>query len=208
MRFIISLFFVLLTSTLIAQKANYSAALINAVAVFNASNHNTDFTSLIQDLEKIDATNGKDWVPEYYLALIHTRISINKNKDAEMHADKALYWAQKSIANSANDETYCIYAMAYIAKMAISPMMRYVKYRNTIDENLNKAKKINPNNPRPYILEAKLQMNLPRLFGGGCKQAKPLIIKAQQLLNSQSPQIVLPIWGKQSLNELKEGCPI
>jgi hypothetical protein len=208
MRFLVSLFFVLLSSTLFAQKTNNYPALVAAVATFNASNHATDFTSLIQDLEKIDAVNSKDWIPSYYLSLIHTRISINNSKNAEMHADKALYWAQKSIANSANDETYCIYAMAYIAKMAISPMMRYVKYRNLIDENLNKAKKINPNNPRPYILEAKLQLNLPRLFGGGCKQAKPLIIKAQQLLNNQSPQMVLPTWGKLSLNELKEGCPI
>lgn len=208
MRIFVTLLFIVLSSTLIAQKPANNTALINAVATFNASNPSTDYTNLIKELERIDATNTKDWVPSYYLALIYTRISINNGKNGEAYADKAMYWAQKSIANSTNDETYCIYAMAHIAKMAINPFMRYVKYKSTIDDNLNKAKKTNPSNPRPYLLEAKLQMNLPRLFGGGCKQAKPLIMKAQQLLNTQTPQSVLPTWGRQSLSELIEGCPI
>jgi hypothetical protein len=208
MRLYVTILFVIINSVLFAQKSNYNTALVNAVASFNASNNNTDYTRLIQELEKLDALNTKDWIPSYYLSLIHTRIVINKGENAEAHADKALYWANKAMAIYVNDETYCIYAMAHIAKMAISPLMRYIKYKDLINENLNKAKKINPNNPRPYILEAKLQMNLPRMFGGGCKQAKPLIIKAQQLLDAQAPQTILPVWGKQSLNELKAGCPI
>lgn len=208
MRFFVTLFFIVFSISSFAQKTNYNTALVNAVASFNTSNHNSDYTGLIQELEKLEVLNPKDWIPSYYLALIHIRISINKSGNAEAQADKALYWAQKSIAISANDETYCIYAMAHIAKMAVSPLMRYVKYQSVIYDNLNKAKKINPNNPRPYILDAKLQMNLPRMFGGGCKQAKPLIIKAQQLLESQAPQSLLPTWGKLSLSELKEGCPI
>lgn len=208
MRFLVALLFVVLSFSAFAQKTNYNTALVSAVSTFNTSNNNTDYFNLIQELERLEALNPKDWIPPYYLALIYTRMSINKTGNAELHADKAMYWAQKSIALSTNDETYCIYAMSHIAKMAISPLMRYIKYKDLIYENLNKAKKINPNNPRPYILDAKLQMNLPRMFGGGCKQAKPLIIKAQQLLESQAPQSLLPTWGKLSLSELKEGCPI
>lgn len=208
MRIFLTLFLIVCSVVLFAQKPVYSTALVNAVATFNNANHHSDYTNLIKDLEKINASNPNDWIPAYYLALIHIRISINEHKDAEANADKALYWAQKSINNNANDETYCIYAMSYISKMAVSPLMRYVKYKSLINDNLAKAKKINPNNPRPYILEAKLQMNLPSLFGGGCKQAKPIIIKAQQLMDSQSPHMVLPTWGRQSLSELKEGCPI
>ena len=208
MRLYITILFVVINSVLFAQKTGYNASLANAVASFNSSNNKTDYTNLIQDLEKLDASNPKDWLPSYYLALIHVRISISNSKEAEMHADKALYWAKKSMGLSVNDETYCIYSMAHIAKMAVNPLMRFVKYQSLIYDNLNKAKKINPNNPRVYILEAKLQMNLPRIFGGGCKQAKPLIIKAKQLLESQASQTVLPTWGHMSLNELKEGCPI
>ncbi|MEN9702190.1 MAG: hypothetical protein RIR55_1532 [Bacteroidota bacterium] len=208
MRLYVTILFVIINSVLFAQKAGYNVSLANAVATFNSSNNNTDYTHLIQDLEKLDASNSKDWLPSYYLALIHVRISINNEKDADIHADKALYWARKSIGLNVNDETYCIFSMAHIAKMAVNPLMRFVKYQSLIYDNLNKAKKINPNNPRIYILEAKLQMNLPRIFGGGCKQAKPLIIKAKQLLESQASQAVLPTWGHMSLNELKEGCPI
>lgn len=208
MRWYVTLVCILLSSFLIAQKNMYNTSLANAVAAFNASNNNTDYTNLIHELEKLDAQNTKDWIPSYYLALIHSRVSINNPKQAEYHADKAMVWAKKSIALSANDETYCILSMGYIVKMAVNPLLRYVSYQSSIYENLAKAKKINPNNPRVYILEAKLQMNLPRVFGGGCKQAKPLIIKAQQLLDTQMPQNLLPTWGKLSLSELKEGCPI
>lgn len=208
MRFFAMMLLIVLNSALYAQKAGNNNALINAVATFNASNNNTDYTHLIQEFEKLDVANNKDWIPSYYLALIHARISINNTNDAEMHADKALFWSKKSININANDETYCIYAMAHIVKMAVNPFMRYVKYQAVIYDNLNKSKKLNPNNPRPIILEAKLQMNLPRLFGGGCKQAKPLIIKAQQLIDNQLLQNILPSWGKHSLSELKEGCPI
>lgn len=208
MRIYLTLLSLLLSSALFAQKSAYTTSLVNAVATFNTSNNTTDYTNLIQELEKLDALNTKDWVPSYYLALIHTRISINNSKNAEVHADNALIWAKKSISINSNDETNCMFAMAHIAKMAINPLMRYVKYQSVIYDYLGKAKKINPNNPRPYILEAKLQLNLPRLFGGGCKQAKPFIIKAQQLLDSQLPQSILPTWGKLSLSELREGCPI
>ncbi len=208
MRFFAMMLLIVLNSALYAQKAGNNNALINAVATFNASNNNTDYTHLIQEFEKLDVANNKDWIPSYYLALIHARISINNTNDAEMHADKALFWSKKSININANDETYCIYAMAHIVKMAVNPFMRYVKYQAVIYDNLNKSQKLNPNNPRPIILEAKLQMNLPRLFGGGCKQAKPLIIKAQQLIDNQLLQNILPSWGKHSLSELKEGCPI
>jgi hypothetical protein len=208
MRLYITALFVIINSLLFAQKTGNNVSLVNAVANFNTSNNNTDYTHLIQDFEKLDATNPKDWIPSYYLALIHVRISINNEKDTEMHADKALYWAKKSFGLNVNDETYCIFSMANISKMAINPLMRFVKYQSLIYDNLNKAKKINPNNPRIYILEAKLQMNLPRIFGGGCKQAKPLILKAKQLLENQVSQTILPTWGNMSLNELKEGCPI
>lgn len=208
MRLYISILLIIINSVLFAQKTSNNANLVSAVASFNASNNNTDYSHLIQDLEKLDATNPKDWIPSYYLALIHVRISINNEKDADMHADKALYWANKSISLNVNDETYCIFSMAHIAKMAVNPLMRFVKYQSLIYDNLNKAKKINPNNPRIYILEAKLQMNLPRIFGGGCNQAKPFILKAKQLLESQTSQSILPTWGHMSLAELTEGCPI
>ena len=70
------------------------------------------------------------------------------------------------------------------------------------------AKKLNPNNPRVYILEANIQQKLPYIFGGGCKAAKPLIQKAELFFNTQNKaNSIEPSWGIQSLMKLKKACP-
>ena len=59
-------------------------------------------------------------------------------------------------------------------------------YEDKIKNPLRLAKKINPKNPRIYLLEANIQQKLPFIFGGGCKSTKPLIQQAERLLNTQN----------------------
>jgi hypothetical protein len=138
---------------------------------------------------------------------LYARLSLKQKQNADLNADKAIYWANKSIAIQTNDENYCALSMAKTAKMAVNPYLRWISYEKSIYEPLAKARKINVNNPRIYILEASLKLNLPVLFGGGCEKSKPILNKAKQLLNKQLPQPLLPTWGKQSLDEMKQSCP-
>jgi hypothetical protein len=86
--------------------------------------------------------------------------------------------------------------------------LRWFSYEGKIKNALSLAKKLNPNNPRAYILEANIQQKLPFIFGGGCKSAKPFIQKAELCMNTQTKVIsVEPSWGMQSLVKLKKACP-
>ena len=211
--FAISILFVLLgfciSLNLEAQKNSYFNELAKAIAEFNTATPNQDCTQLISDLEQMtqSAVGAKDWVPAYYLSLLNTRLSFIDKKKADAHADKAVQWANKSIALQTNDENYCALTMAQTAKLLVNPIVRWFSYEKKIFEPLEKAKKINLNNPRIYILEASLKMNMPALFGGGCEKNKALLVKARQLLEKQVPDQVLPTWGKQSLIDLKKACP-
>ena len=188
---------------------NLNKDFIAAVAEFNTATKNYDYIKLITRFEQIEKSmlQNKDWTPAYYLSLLYTRLSFSNKNGAEVHADKALLWAKKSLSIETNDENYCALSMAQTAKMSVSPYLRWLKYEKSIYEPLEKAKKINSNNPRIYILEASLKMNIPQIFGGGCENSKPILIKAKQLLDKSTPEAILPSWGKSSLEELKGTCP-
>jgi hypothetical protein len=81
-------------------------------------------------------------------------------------------------------------------------------YEGKVKNALSLAKRLNPNNPRAYLLEANIQQKLPFIFGGGCKSAKPLIQKAELYFNAQTKtNSIEPSWGIQSLVKLKKACP-
>ena len=190
----------------VAQK---NSNLSTLVASFNEAPKEYDYTQLVSSFEKLPVSPNetKDWLPSYYLSLLYTRLSFQAKKGGDLYADKAIFLAQQSMAIQTNDENYCALSMAYTAKMAVSPYMRWLSYEKSIYEPLQKAKKINTNNPRIYILEASLQMNIPSIFGGGCAKSKTILVKAKQLLDKQVPSTTLPTWGKLSLDDFRETCP-
>jgi hypothetical protein len=208
MRYTLVFLFMVATNTY-AQNASVKTELINAVAQFNMTGDNFENTNLASVFEKLAQSTQahKDWVSSYYLSLIYARLSAKNKRLADVNADKAIYWAKKSIEIEENDENQCALSMAYTMKMAVNPFIRWVSYEKNIYEPLNKAKKLNPSNPRIYIMEGSLSLNLPKLFGGGCSKAKPILLKAKQLLDKQTPQQVLPTWGKNHLEKLRVSCP-
>ncbi|MEY3209115.1 MAG: hypothetical protein RL064_1146, partial [Bacteroidota bacterium] len=67
--------------------------------------------------------------------------------------------------------------------------------------------KINPNNPRIYVLESTISHHLPGLFGGGCKGALPIAKKAEKLLEEQGTHRGnLPRWGIKSIKDILKAC--
>ena len=207
MRLWIVLLLIPFFSAKLAAQNNASGNYMEAVADFNKLNAQNELSGLALKFEKIAQSNVNDWLPSYYTSIIYARLSLKQKQNADLNADKAIYWANKSIAIQTNDENYCALSMAKTAKMAVNPYLRWISYEKSIYEPLAKARKINVNNPRIYILEASLKLNLPVLFGGGCEKSKPILNKAKQLLNKQLPQPLLPTWGKQSLDEMKQSCP-
>jgi hypothetical protein len=206
---VLLLFFQCSSVALFAQNSTVKQALIKAVAQFNVTGDNFENSNLVTVFEQLAQNNEsqKDWVPAYYLSLIYARLSVKNKNAANENADKAIFWAKKSISIDENDENNCVLSMAYTMKMAVNPFLRWVSYKEKIYNPLDKAKKLNPLNPRIYILEGSLALNLPKIFGGGCDKAKPILVKAKQLLEKQSLQTLLPSWGKQHLENLKTTCP-
>ncbi len=208
MRVVLFIFIFQLGSIYLIAQPNNTQPLIDAVTQFHTPVTGNDAKEMVSVFEKLASTTtgANAWIPSYYLAILYSRLSIKNKNIADSYADKAIYWANKSIASNPNDENYSALAMAKISKMAVNPVLRWVTYEKSIYAALNIAKKTNPNNPRIYILEGSLTLNKPYLFGGGCDKAKPILSKARVLMEQQIPQKLLPTWGRQHLEDLKKSC--
>ena len=208
MKNLIVLFILLLQLQVQAQAINQSKALEEAVIQFNQTNTPSSYTQLYQKFEQLYSVDKTNWLIPYYAGMTRSIMCLLKMGDRDALANDALLWVGRAKSIVKNDEIYCAESLAYTAKMSVNPALRWLAYEGKIKNALKLAKKLNPNNPRAYILEANIQQKLPFIFGGGCKSVKPLIQKAELCFNTQNKgSSVEPSWGLQSLVKLKKACP-
>ena len=202
-------FFILLLQLQVqAQVINQSKALEDAVIQFNQTTKSQAYQELYLQFEQLYAVNKTNWLIPYYAGMTRSIMCLLKMGDRDALAKDALLWVGRAKSIVKNDEVYCAESLAYTAKMSVNPALRWLVYEGKIKNALKLAKKLNPNNPRAYILEANIQQKLPFIFGGGCKSVKPLIQKAELCFNAQTKgSSAEPSWGIQSLVQLKKTCP-
>jgi hypothetical protein len=207
-----SFFYILFFSiSLLKAQAQVSATnktLETAVLQFHQANKNIDYQELYLQFEQLYAVNKTNWLIPYYAGMTKSIMCLLNMGDKDALANDALLWVGRAKSIMANDEVYCAESLAYTAKMSVNPLLRWLTYEGKIKKSLSLAKKLNPNNPRAYVLEANIQQKIPYIFGGGCKSVKPLIQKAELCFNAQTKANLLqPSWGFQSLVQLKKACP-
>ena len=208
MKNLVVLFVLLLQLPLQAQSPNQAKVLESAVMQFNQANNPNSYKQLYLQFEQLYSVDKTNWLIPYYAGMTKSIMCLLKMGDRDALANDALLWVARAKAIEVNDEIYCAESLAYTAKMSVNPALRWFTYEGKIKNTLSLAKKLNPSNPRAYILEANIQQKLPFIFGGGCKSAKPLIQKAEMFFSTQTKaNSIEPTWGIQSLVKLKKACP-
>jgi hypothetical protein len=208
MKNLVVLFVLLLQLPLQAQSPNQAKVLESAVMQFNQANNPNSYKQLYLQFEQLYSVDKTNWLIPYYAGMTKSIMCLLKMGDRDALANDALLWVARAKAIEVNDEIYCAESLAYTAKMSVNPALRWFTYEGKIKNTLSLAKKLNPSNPRAYILEANIQQKLPFIFGGGCKSAKPLIQKAELFISNQNrANSIEPSWGIQSLVKLKKACP-
>lgn len=207
MRYFFILLVFLLQLSIHAQVSTENKSLASAVMAFNQLGKSSAYQDVFQEFEQLYRIDKTNWLIPYYASIIQSRMCLIKIGDRDQHANEALQWVAIAKSIAINDEIYCAESLANTAKMSVNPTLRWLTYEEKIKKPLQLAKKMNPSNPRVYLLEANIQQKLPALFGGGCKATKPLIQKAEQFLNQHLATTLYPAWGRQSLIELKKACP-
>ena len=100
-----------------------------------------------------------------------------------------------SLDSIAMSEIYTLRAMIYVGKIFINPMINGMKYGPLSEQNIEKAKKLNVTNPRPYYLSGQSKFYTPSAFGGGVDKALPILKDALDYYDNFKPKKYWPNWG-------------
>lgn len=189
-----------------AQKAEYVAAMENAISLLSEVENIDNTKQGVSQLERIAAAEPNEWLPSYWVAYGLTNLTFSETeadkKDMLLDkADKFLAAAEKLQAN--NDEIEVLKAYLAGARMAVAPQDRWQKYGGIVSTSLQNANKLNPENPRTKLLEAQGIFFTPEAFGGGKKKSAPLFEDALSKFAKFKPaSSIAPNWGERAANWL------
>lgn len=192
-----------------SQSEKYFGAMGATLQQYGAAKTPEELAAVGAKFERIAEAEKTQWLPYYYAALIKvnsTWSAADGSKDNIANEAEALIAKAEAIEKN-NSEIFCIKAMIATAKMMVNPMERWQQYGGIFQENIAKAKAADASNPRPHMLQAMTLKNTPEAFGGGCKAAKPVVDKANELFAAFKTATPLhPNWGKEILAEQMKGC--
>ena len=188
-----------------AQNDKFKNAMLSNLELSKTAQNVEDYQQLANSFERIATAEQKEWTAWYYAAfynlVINFQDSINDRKMkyitiAQQQIDKGLKLKPEET------ELMVLKVMSYYAEMAVDPMkgMTLLGEANAL---LDKAKSINPDNPRIYLEEAEAIHGMPVEFGGGIEKAKPLLLLASEKFSKFVPADPLsPDWGEDRCDEL------
>lgn len=202
----IFLFFAITVSSAVVfgQNEKYVKAMETNIAQLDSAMMNGNMAALSNNFERIGDAEKNQWLP-YYYASYCTVMSSYMEKDkgkTDGIADKAdeLIKKAETIAGKENSETCVIKSMIASSHMMVDPQARWQQYGAASTANIEKAKALDPTNPRPVYLEGQAKFYTPESFGGGKAPAKELLTKALTMFDSFKPETKLhPNWGKATL---------
>ena len=189
---------------LLAQSEKYTAAMTEAIKDFSVSENKEpvreEWLALANRFERIASAEPKEWLPRYYATYAYTMLSFfgdNLTQKDQM-ADKADALLQEAVAIAGeNSELMLLDAQIHQARLAAEPQSRWQNEGPKSEVSLKKAKEMNPDNPRVYLLQGSTLFYTPEQFGGGKKVAKPLLEKAKEKFATFQPESALhPNWGQ------------
>jgi len=197
------------TTQLKAQDLN--ASLKEALHSLQSATNMGGLMAANNKFDLIAGKSGNQWAANYYAAYSDAYISLQE-KDAKRR-DQLLDMADKYVdkmngidANS--DESLVLTAYVAFARYSVDPPNRWQKFLSLMTTDLEKAKKVNPNNPRVYYLQGVPLFDRPKTYGGGKDVAKPYFAKAKDLFaREDAANSGKPTWGEKENADYLAKCP-
>jgi hypothetical protein len=191
-----------------AQSEKYKTAMKDKIAAMDTSREMNALKDISAAFERIGDAEKTQWLPYYYAALslinagnllyVANPSNVEELKKIDPLAEKAEQLIDKADALSQNNsEIYAAKKMAASLRMMVDPMSRYMQYGAKAQEALETAKKLNPENPRIYLLQGEDKFYTPEQFGGSKSEAKKLFEEALKKYESFKPASDIdPNWGR------------
>lgn len=210
MRYLIIILAISLASVLNATAKYDEKMLAEQIKQLNKAKTEEKLVSLVKSFENISKESPNQWLPIYYASYANLSVLFFSNNLTPTEKKEYLSKAQKqlNVALTIDDKESELHVLqAFIYLMSINAPEEGYDLSNKAIQSLQKAKALNPNNPRIYYLEATNEFYKPTEFGGGKAAAKPILEKANRLFETQSHEnTLLPQWGQQHNRVLLSQC--
>jgi hypothetical protein len=203
--------FTLLLFTLsgFSQPRKYKKSMEKALASLNEASTPEALAACAASFEEIASLYPDDWMPSYYAAYCLVSASFNTGE----YTVKTDYLNQAGtdldrIRSLMPEESEVEALKAYhaLGMMAADPQSNGPIYLEDFNICIGKAKKLNPDNPRPYYMDGLLKANLPEYMGGGPEAAKlEHRVAAQKYAEFRNDDPCWPRWGEALNQEALEG---
>lgn len=186
------------------QSDKYTNKMKELISKLDSFNSEGSWTNLAAAFERVGDAEKTQWLPYYYssfstLMAANMKTMGKQDKDiTDPAADKAEASLNKALAlTKETSETWVIKKMIATMRMMGDPMSRYMTDGAAATEALSKAREMDANNPRVYLLEGQDKFYTPEQYGGSKTEAKTLFEKSLQLYGSFKPETELhPKWGQ------------
>lgn len=197
MKNVITLVAFMLITVFTFATASYETDMEKAIEKINVE-HPT-WKSVATDFEKIAKENPKEWLPLYYHALANTNASHSADlTEKDDYLDKAQTSLDKAIKLAPKEsELVALQANVYMMRIQVEPMTRGMAYSGKAFGALKKAKLLNAENPRIYVLWGLMVYNMPETFGGGALAANSYFTTAKEKFDTfEATSDLHPTWGE------------
>jgi hypothetical protein len=175
----------------------------------SAAKTSEDCSATANTFERIAQVERKDWLPVYYSAYsnLTAGLLLKDNSLKDQYWDKASQQVERADSLSANNsEIYTLKGYIQFMKMTVDPQNR-MSFFAASAASLEKAKALNPENPRPYLVQGQDTFYTPSAFGGGKGPAKPFLEMAVERFGRFKKEGELsPDWGKKQAEKLLGEC--
>ena len=200
-------FFLIGAISVQAQSDKFIAAMNKNLAAFDSAKTTQDFQTVANTFERIGDAEKTQWLPYYYAGLSLVISGWNDPKlDKDANSARINSLCDKAEAIEKNAEIYTIRNMSATQQMMVDPQTRWQTYGQQASSALEKAKQLDPNNPRIYYLQAQSVFNTPVAFGGGKDKAKPIFEKSIELFKKEQPKPLYPHWGQDQAEMMLAKC--
>lgn len=184
----------------LTQPRKYRKSMEKAAVMLDEATGSVQFLECAETYEGISSKYADMWLPSYYAAfsLIIANFEVSEPSTKEVYLNRVKKFVNKAVAlNPEESEVQALNAFYAIAMMAIDPEINGPAYLEEFNYCNEKAKSLNPENPRPYYMEGLLKEHLPEFLGGGAAAAKALHQTAAEKYNTfNNDDPFWPDWGK------------
>jgi tetratricopeptide (TPR) repeat protein len=160
------------------------------------------FKEISTKLERLSTFGDKEWLVNYYLALNNYRISTIAYDDKEM-SEKYIESAKEAIQKSIEGkddfaDSHALLSSILGIEIGFKPQLGMINGMKSGKE-IEEAKKLDPENPRVYLIDGTGTLYRPKMFGGGVDKAISLFEKAAALFAKEKDRGIYPDWGKDEI---------